>query len=189
MTVEDNKKIAEFMGYVSTNLMAYNWNELMKVVDKIESEGTGHDQYTISMYYDRVIIFDNDTFEEIVTTEGFDRKDTLYRAVVAFIKNRTTTTITLSQSAVSMSFEECGLELLSELKITHVHGATYSFSFTIGDVYYSGEVELSRDDSPAEIEWDYNNLTESDCPDECEVIEPILEDAVARAYAERFLRD
>ena len=106
---ENNKLIAEFMDLSIKEGVCYytdaddmfpmgieveepyipyddDWDWLYAVVDKIEMLGDNSDKYTITMYYDEVVIFDNDEFYAVVNVKGFDRKETLYKAVVEFIK-------------------------------------------------------------------------------------------------------
>ena len=106
---KDNELIAEFMGYEvlyrpnsngfielsETELcdvddLQYHsdWNELMKVVDKIESfeDKNRCAKYNVNMLQCWVEIINNDTSEEIVEAEGINKLQATYKAVVEFIK-------------------------------------------------------------------------------------------------------
>ena len=92
--MEDNKLIAEFMGYDDTGHLCQweyhtSWDWLMPVVDKIESfeDENRCAKYNVNMLQCWVEIINNDTSEEIVEAEGINKLQATYKAVVEFIKH------------------------------------------------------------------------------------------------------
>lgn len=112
-TTENNKLLAEFLGYVNTtptdkdfniyelkggklgrfieamSMKFHNdFNWLMLVVEKIESLETKDGKtFTIDMHRDSVLIFEYGlTTNEIVFTEGKGRLENLYNACIEFVK-------------------------------------------------------------------------------------------------------
>ena len=88
--MKENKLIAEFMGdsFASIHEMEYNtcWNELMKVVDKIEED----EEIDVAILLNGTRIFKWRTNTDIVNNVAkisFDKKiEHVYAAVVEFIK-------------------------------------------------------------------------------------------------------
>lgn len=106
MTQENDKIIAEFMGvekenglYLFTTPMDdyktdtlyfdVSWDWIYQVVHKIEElrekELGLYDGYTMTIYHDKVVFFDNHHMREVAVAEGHNRLLTLYDAVVKFI--------------------------------------------------------------------------------------------------------
>jgi len=102
-TIENNKLIAEFMGYelsvtgtmvlpdvpygVNLNRFEESWDYLMLVVEKIESFVYEHGcaKYNVRIEQSWVDIIDNHTSDEIVKVDGYNRREATYKAVVEFI--------------------------------------------------------------------------------------------------------
>lgn len=98
-TTENNKIIAEFLGYVlrGKNTFEYNnklylieelkfhsdWNWLIEVVEKIESLG-----FNVSIEFSTCIItYSDDDFKEIIgISDNYSKIQAVYNACVAFIK-------------------------------------------------------------------------------------------------------
>ncbi len=112
--MENNKLIAEFMGFQKTNIGWYDseeimpplsntydsntfdehelafhksWDWLMPVVDRIEGiiDEHGCAKYNVRIEQSWVDIIDNHTSDEIVKVDGDNRREATYKAVVEFI--------------------------------------------------------------------------------------------------------
>lgn len=108
-TIEDNNKlIAEFLGYVQPHPdypkstywykkdespltilpFNYDWNWLMKVVDKIEDieDEEGFSRYVFEIFLSNVNIIDNRYILPVIETYERTKIEATYNAVIEFIK-------------------------------------------------------------------------------------------------------